>query len=115
MVVLSIDVAQPLRVVKLRFNKVPVNKTDLAVAYLILKLHSFFVNDQDTVVGGVRNHQKIMRHVFLPLNAKHFAWVLQILVVSIFNCRRFRHFSVIGYLGRLLHFFGVVLERWVVA
>ena len=80
---------------KLRLRISTVHEAYFCVANLVLELHIFFVDNDYSVVCRVRNYKQIVRHVILSFNAKHFARVSEVLIVSISQRRRFRRLSLI--------------------
>ena len=110
MIAFTIHMAKSLGVVKLCLSKSTVHEPYFCVANLLLELHIFFVDDQDSIVCRVRNYKKIVRHIFLSFNAKYFTRVFKVLIVGIFQSRRFRNLSLIYGRGRLFHFFRHILE-----
>ncbi len=84
MLVLSVDMAQALRVVKLSLVVSTVHQTNLAVSDLILKSHCVFIDYNDSIICGVCNNNQVSIQAMLFLNADDFAWVPEVLTTCNF-------------------------------
>ena len=64
---------------ELSLGKVSINKTHFSIAYLLLKLHSFLINEHNTIVARITDHNQIVFQVLLLFNAENFARIPKIL------------------------------------
>ena len=58
--VLTENVAEALWVMELRLGIVSIDKANLSVSDLLFKLHCFFVDQHDTVIGCVRHNDQVV-------------------------------------------------------
>ena len=80
--VLTENVAEALRMMELRLIIVSIDKADLTVSYLLIKLHCLLIHQDNTIIGSVRDHDQVMIQASLLLDTDHFARVSEVLPSS---------------------------------
>ena len=75
---------QTLWVMKLGFLKIAIHQPNFTVTYYMHTLQSVLSHDNDSVVRTIRNYNQIVWHLILLFYTYYFAWVLEILTLSIF-------------------------------
>lgn len=76
------DVTQALWVMELGLKVLSIDEADLSISDLLFKLHGFFINYDDSVVGCVRHDDQVPVQVSLLLDAQNFSWVPKVLLPS---------------------------------
>ena len=82
MLILSENVAHSLWMMELSFRVLAIYQSNLSVSDLILELHRIFVDEDDAIIGCVRDDDQITIESSLLLNADHFAGVSEILTAA---------------------------------
>ena len=80
--ILTEDVAHSLWVVELRLVIGSIDKTNLAVANLVFKLHRVLIDENNSIVRRVGYSYEISVQACLLLHADNFPWVAEILAAS---------------------------------
>ena len=69
-------------VMELGLKVLSIDEADLSISDLLFKLHGFFINYDDSVVGCVRHDDQVPVQVSLLLDAQNFSWVPKVLLPS---------------------------------